>query len=615
MPRPELAHLELLAEVDSLTEALERWGDTPPDWQPAGACRALINRLLQRTKGLRVRLESPLIVATLGGTGTGKSALVDALLGKRISPTGKSRPTTREPILICRPDLTPQTLGIDPDSVKLIQVDLPALNDLVLIDCPDPDTTEQTEDPGGTLARLRRILPACDVLLVTTTQQKYRSARVADELAAAAPGARMVFVQTHADVDQDIREDWRAVLQPHYAVSRIFLVDSLAAIGDVESGRQPHGDFAALLDLLTRQLAGTAPVRIRRANHLSLVADTLATCQAKIDEGLPAVQRLREAIDQQRARLAGLLAAQMRAELLASRRSWESRLVGKVASRWGFSPFALVLRIFQGLGGLASGALLVRARTPAQVALWGMVEGARTWRRHHRSRQVDQAADRALAACWDPPELRAAALVLDGYTAEAGLDRRAAQRETIAEEATRAGREFLAGASVELESLLDRVARRHTGWFTRWRYEILLAAMLGLIFYRPAKNFFYDSWLASPPVPLYGLSFYALSAFWLVLWCGLLLWAFTSRLRRGLRREIDALAEGWSNPRPAGGIFTRLEDQCRQVEEFRQGLARLRRQVAGLSGQLSADSDQLSADSDQLSAVSDQQSAISGERL
>jgi hypothetical protein len=215
-----------------------------------------------------------------------------------------------------------------------------------------------------------------------------------------------------------------------------------------------------------------------------------------------------------------------------------------------------------------------------------MMEGARTWRRHHRSRQVDQAADRALAACWDQPELRAAALVLDGYTAEAGLDRRAAQRQTIAEEATRAGREFLAGASAELETLLDRVARRHTGWCTRWRYEILLAALLGLIFYRPAKNFFYDSWLASPPVPLYGLSFYAFSAFWLVLWCGLLLWAFTSRLRRGLRREIDELAQGWSNPRPASGIFTRLEDQCRQVDEFHQGLGGLRRHVAELRTRL-----------------------------
>ena len=112
--------------------------------------------------------------------------------------------------------------------------------------------------------------------------------------------------------------------------------------------------------------------------------------------------------------------------------------------------------------------------------------------------------------------------------------------------------------------------------------------MLGLIFYRPAKNFFYDSWLASPRVQPYELSFYVLSAFWLVLWCGLLLWAFTSRLRRGLRREIDELSQQWSNPRPAGGVFAGLEDECRQVDEFRQGLGRLRQHVAELRARVAA---------------------------
>ncbi len=52
------------------------------------------------------------------------------------------------------------------------------------------------------------------------------------------------------------------------------------------------------------------------------------------------------------------------------------------------------------------------------------------------------------------------------------------------------------------------------------------------------------------------------------------------------------LAQGWSNPQaagvaagangPAGGIFIRLEDQCRQVDEFHQGLGRFRRHVAEL---------------------------------
>ena len=104
-----------------------------------------MRRLTERAASLRVRIEAPLVVATLGGTGTGKSALVNAIVGAEVVQTGRSRPTTTRPTLVCRPGLTPEMLGIDPASVELVQRDLPALRDLVLVDCPDPDTTEEEE--------------------------------------------------------------------------------------------------------------------------------------------------------------------------------------------------------------------------------------------------------------------------------------------------------------------------------------------------------------------------------------------------------------------------------------------------------------------------------------
>lgn len=617
MAGSELAHLEVLAEIDALVDQLKRWSEDAPTWQPAEKCRALIRRLAGRADSIRVRLEAPLVVATLGGTGTGKSALVNALLGTEIVRTGRSRPTTTRPTLVCRPGLTPELLGIDRSSVEWIERDLPTLRDLVLVDCPDPDTSEIEEaergrggdeesvagkqsprlplslspslasSPGDNLARLRAILPKCDVLLVTATQQKYRSARVAEELAAAAPGASLIFVQTHADTDADIREDWRKVLgkkQGDRPPLPIFRIDSLQALADAHANLQPRGEFADLVDLLTRQMARAAGNRIRRANFLDLVADTLGKCAARIDEGMPAVRAARDAADEQRAILAKQLAAKMQAELLTNRRQWENRLLGQAASRWGFSPFALVLRAYQGIGGLFSGALLYRSRTPAQMALWGAFEGVRTWRRHQQNRRAEENIDHA--AGWEPAELRKATLIVEGFVIEAGLDRRSVQADALGVEAGRAAASFVARVSGDLESLIARLAKRHTGWFTRWRYEVLLLAVLGVVLYRGGKNFFYDSWLAPHPTPVYGLEFYASAGLWLVLWCLVLLWAFCSRLRRGLRGEIAKLATGWNDIAPATALFAAVEADCRRVDRFRQELDAIRQEVDRLQNQV-----------------------------
>ncbi|MHB8902317.1 MAG: hypothetical protein ACYC6Y_26455, partial [Thermoguttaceae bacterium] len=117
MIRSELAHLELLAEIDTLTGTLQRWAESAPACEEAKVCGALVRQLVDRAATARVRLEAPLVVATLGGTGTGKSALVNALVGRELVASGRKRPTTERPTLVCRPDLTPELLGIDPASV------------------------------------------------------------------------------------------------------------------------------------------------------------------------------------------------------------------------------------------------------------------------------------------------------------------------------------------------------------------------------------------------------------------------------------------------------------------------------------------------------------------
>ena len=308
---------------------------------------------------------------------------------------------------------------------------------------------------------------------------------------------------------------------------------------------QPRGDFAELLDLLTRQMAGAAANRIRRANFLDLAADTLEACRVRLDNALPKV--LRNAIGHRpAARPAGPAARRDHADRTAG----QPAAVGEPAL--GSGRVAVGIQpVCAGAAGLpgarrAGGrrrccfASALRPRSPC-----GALQGVRTWKGRREKHQADRGLDRAAAAGWDPAELRKAVIIVDGYAAEAGLDRRPVQADVIAAESETAAAGFVARVSADLDSLIARLAKRHTGWFTRFRYEILLLAMLGLLLYRLGKNFFYDSWLAEHPTQVHGIDFYLSAGFWLVLWCLVLLWSFCSRLRRGLRGAVTELAAGW----------------------------------------------------------------------
>jgi energy-coupling factor transporter ATP-binding protein EcfA2 len=587
----ELEHLTLLAEVDALLAAIKAWHDREVPWAAARECRTLVGRLLQRTESVRVRIEAPLVVATLGGTGVGKSTLVNALAGDDVSQASRERPTTRQPTFIARPGVTPDLLGIDPAAVRTVHRDLPLLQHLVLVDCPDPDTTEDESAGDTNLARLRDLLPHCDVLLVVSTQQKYRSARVSEELRAAAAGARLVFVQTHADQDDDVRDDWRRVLNDDFSAGEMFFVDAPAALAATRLGKVPTGEFGRLVDFLTRQLAGTAAARIRRANVLDLIDETLARCNARYEPALAPLAPLEQAVREQRAKLGAQLVDRVATELHGNRRLWEERLVEAVTARWGLSPFSLVLRGYQALGGIASGWGLTRVRTPAQMALWGAFEGARRWQRSRRRRGEETAAERGAALAWNESDLRTAAIVVDGYVAEADLPRSDARFEAIAEQAAVAADEFVDRASAALQSAVDQLAVRHAGRGTRWWYETLLLVPLAALVYRFLKNFLYDSWLVEEfglgaAKPLYGLEFFLAAGLTVTAWCGLLLWSFTTRLKRGLDREIDAFRDRLSGAAAVPALFAPIERQCRTLLEDDAKLTALRTRAEELRSRL-----------------------------
>jgi hypothetical protein len=85
---------------------------------------------------------------------------------------------------------------------------------------------------------------------------------------------------------------------------------------------------------------------------------------------------------------------------------------------------------------------------------------------------------------------------------------------------------------------------------------------------------------------MWGLESYIAAAFWLLLWCFVLLGLFTRRLRGGLKQAIDGLAENWTGAAAACGVFAQLDDDCRRAVEFRRDLEMLQGDVERLRGKV-----------------------------
>lgn len=152
----------------------------------------------------------PLIVAFMGGTGVGKSSILNRLAGKAIAKAGIERPTSREVTLFHHREIAIQHLpeNLPIEKVKIAQHEDESKKNIVWIDMPDFDSTEQSNK-----ALVFEWLPHIDVLIYVVSPERYRDEKAWRLLLSEGNRHAWLFVLNQWDRGQQAQyEDFRQQL-------------------------------------------------------------------------------------------------------------------------------------------------------------------------------------------------------------------------------------------------------------------------------------------------------------------------------------------------------------------------------------------------------------------
>lgn len=222
----------------------------------------LVQRAGDRIGDARLRLSYPeeiTVAALVGGTGSGKSSLLNAVMGAEIVDTGGIRPTTSAPVAVV-PRAAEETLDGYLQRLGVSEVRHVGPHDwLCLIDMPDTDSIEV-----GHRLEVDRLLPVLDAVAWVIDPEKYRDATLHREHLAplAAHSSRFVFVLNQVDrLDEKTTDEVVADLLR--ALSEDGISDPALVVTSADPPAGPPQGIDDFLDALTKR-AGTPETVYRK---------------------------------------------------------------------------------------------------------------------------------------------------------------------------------------------------------------------------------------------------------------------------------------------------------------------------------------------------------------
>lgn len=158
----------LLRNLDKdLRGWLDRLHRYPLPMIARASLEGMSNDLRRQAESLDV--ERPLLVVMLmGGTGVGKSTLLNSLAGAPIAQASFTRPTTRDPVVYYHQSIRSDRLDSSLRHCRLVQHDRESLAQKIIVDTPDLDSNDIANRE-----KLVALLPVADIVLYVGSQEKY----------------------------------------------------------------------------------------------------------------------------------------------------------------------------------------------------------------------------------------------------------------------------------------------------------------------------------------------------------------------------------------------------------------------------------------------------------
>ena len=293
--------------------------------------KALLQARLSELRERESRLDDVLLVALVGGSGVGKSTLLNALAGDQIAATSEMRPCTSAPTVYHPPGMKFALAHLD----NVNHVARSALETIALIDTPDSDTIVKAHRNI-----VEQVLQECDLILLCADSEKYLDEATWSLLRPLKGLRAFVCVETRVRREDDaIKKDWiRRLEENGFQIDRYFRVNALHALdkklaASADAAGNETFDFSALEQYLRRELDRERVARIKSSNAAGLLARTVERLREMIEREAAALAALRKAVEEADQELSKTTLRHFTAGILAEPHLWVQALGREVGIR------------------------------------------------------------------------------------------------------------------------------------------------------------------------------------------------------------------------------------------------------------------------------------------